>query len=219
MTIADNAANVGSNWFGGTVGMNFMYSGHNDNGPAGPLAASTDDDGYSGTGDSASACDGVYNRFVVGDDTITGRACAGQKRTYTLSNGNVIWDISGNVWEWTDAYIYSKASTNEEMPLPVTGWVEYTAVTNYKGLNYIRPQDTSWTATQSIGRIFADSNCAYGSNGAGKYNETCGVYDHYYHAFLRGGYWIGGPNAGPFVLFLGNSPSGAAGDVGFRCAR
>jgi len=218
MTIADNAANTGSNWFGGTVGTNFMYSGHNDNGPAARLAASTDDDGYYGTNDSASACDGVYNNFVVGDDTITGRACAGQKRTYTLSNGNVIWDISGNVWEWTDAYIYDSDGT-KEMPLPATGWLEYTAVTNYKGLNYIRPQDTSWSATQSIGRIYTDSNCAYGSDGAGGYNETCGVYDHYYHAFVRGGIWSGGSYAGPFTLGLDLSPSGVVSYFGFRCAR
>jgi len=218
MTIADNAANTGSNWFGGTVGTNFMYSGHNDNGPAGRLAASTDDDGYSGTGDSASACDGVYSNFAVGDDTITGRACAGQKRTYTLSNGNVIWDISGNVWEWTDAYIYDSDGT-KEMPLPATGWLEYTAVTNYKGLNYIRPQDTSWSATQSIGRIYTDSNCAYGSDGAGGYNETCGVYDHNYHAFIRGGDWNDGADAGPLTLYLYNSPSYVYYNVGFRCAR
>ena len=23
------------------------------------------------------------------------------KRTHTLSNGEVIWDMAGNVWEWT----------------------------------------------------------------------------------------------------------------------
>ena len=192
MTIADNAANTASNWFGGTVGTNFLYSGHNDNGPANALAASTDDDGYYGTNDSASSCDGVYNNFVVGDDTTSGRACAGQKRIFTLSNGNVIWDISGNVWEWTDAYIYDSNGTYE-MPLPAGNWYEYTAITNYKGLNYIRPQDISWSATQSIGRIYTDGNCAYSTVEG---NETCGVGDHYYHAFLRGGSWASAPTPG-----------------------
>jgi len=215
MTIADNAANTASNWFGGTVGTNFMYSGHNDNGPATKLAASTDDDGYSGTNDSADSCDGVYNNFDVGDDTTSGRACVGQKRTFTLSNGNVIWDISGNVWEWTDAYIYDSDGTHE-MPLPATGWLEYSAVTDYKGLNYIRPQNTSWSATQSIGRIYADPNCAYSSVEG---NETCGVGDHYYHAFKRGGYWADGAGAGAFTLYLRTSPTGAVSGAGFRCAR
>ena len=26
------------------------------------------------------------------------------KRTHTLSNGEVIWDMAGNVWEWTSYY-------------------------------------------------------------------------------------------------------------------
>ena len=215
MTIADNAANVDSNWFGGIMGNNFLYSGHNDNGPAAPLAASLDDNnGYFGTDDSTIACDGAYNLFVAGDDTVSGRACAGQKRTFALSNGSVVWDIAGNVSEWTDDYIYDSNGTNE-MPLPATGWVEYNAVTNYKGLGYVRPQFTSWSSTQGIGQIYNAAHCAYG----GDDDVTCGVGDHYYHAIIRGGLWADGKHAGAFCLGLFDAPSAIDYSLGFRCAR
>ena len=80
MTIARNVEQVASNWSGGSVGTGYIYSGHNDGTPASALIASTDDDGYYGTGQT------------------TGN----QKRTLTLDNGETIWDVSGNAWEWTD---------------------------------------------------------------------------------------------------------------------
>src|SRR5680860_609485 len=79
LTIAQNVLSVASNWNGGVVGSSYIYSGHNDNVPANALAVSNPADGYSDTGN------------VSGN----------QKRTLTLSNGEVIWDLAGNVWEWT----------------------------------------------------------------------------------------------------------------------
>ena len=32
-----------------------------------------------------------------------------QKRTHTLSNGEVIWDMAGNVWEWTSDVMAEQA--------------------------------------------------------------------------------------------------------------
>ena len=84
-SIARNIELVGSNWKNGTVGdTGGLSTGHSDNVPSGPQAASSDDN---------NACHE------------TGRTCDGstwhrQRRTHTLSNGEVVWDIAGNVWEW-----------------------------------------------------------------------------------------------------------------------
>jgi len=41
-----------------------------------------------------------------------------QRRTFTLSNGTVIWDISGNVWEWTNNIQTTAVDTT-------AGWVDW----------------------------------------------------------------------------------------------
>ena len=46
-----------------------------------------------------------------------------QRRTRTLSNGSVIWDFGGNVWQWVD---YNNAS---DKPNPQVNWVEYPSIT------------------------------------------------------------------------------------------
>jgi len=201
MTIARNAEAQTSNWFGGSVGTNFMFSGHNDNGPSNALAASEDDsDGYSGTNDSALSCDGSYNNFSSGDDTTSGRACVGQKRTLTLSNDEVVWDFSGNVWEWVNDSITcaDTTCTTDEMPYdsnPNSEWVEFPDLATYGSLTYndIGPAGTNYDADESVGRIYTDNNAAHPSGNI--------------HAFRRGGYWGFGAYAGPFTLFLNYAPS------------
>ena len=83
-TIATNISNQASNWSDSSVGSGDLNTGHSDNSPSSPLAASTDSNACSGTGQT---CDDV--------------SWDSQKRTHTLSNGEVIWDIAGNVHEWT----------------------------------------------------------------------------------------------------------------------
>src|SRR5665648_508893 len=88
MTLAQNVLSVASNWSSGSVGSGYIYSGHNDNSPANSLAAdSNDNNGYSGTGNSSPS---------------------NQRRTLTLTNGEVIWDMAGNVDEWTSGTIGSQ---------------------------------------------------------------------------------------------------------------
>jgi len=88
--IAHNVEDVGWNWNGGVAGTNQMSDGHSDNGPTGSLAASTDDDPCSGTGQNCSET--TWNT---------------QRRTYKLSNGNYIWDFGGNVYNWVDQFTYA----------------------------------------------------------------------------------------------------------------
>ncbi|HUY69630.1 MAG TPA: SUMF1/EgtB/PvdO family nonheme iron enzyme, partial [Candidatus Tyrphobacter sp.] len=132
-TIAWNAENVSSNWYGGVVGTNYLYSGHNDNAPANALQASADD------------TQGYYHETNTGGN---------QRRTLTLSNGNVVWDLAGNVWEWTNDTI---AGTNEpNAGVGVFAWHEFTSITSWGTMSQqtAGPLNSSWNSTQGMGEIY-----------------------------------------------------------------
>jgi formylglycine-generating enzyme required for sulfatase activity len=187
MTIAQNVLSVASNWSGGTVGSGYIYSGHNDNAPANALAAdSSDSNGYSG-------------------ETNTG---GNQRRTLTLTNGEVIWDLAGNVYEWTTGTIAANAQPglSGESAYAWKQWNNASLLMN--GLPYnSQPASTGisgitgWSSTQGIGQLYSN----YGETGA--------------RAFLRGGYWSGGSGAGVLSLNLNGSSGGASTNVGFRVSR
>jgi prepilin-type N-terminal cleavage/methylation domain-containing protein len=184
MTVARNIEAQNSNWYNPTptpvnqVGSGGLNRGHTDTGPGGALAASIND---------LEGCVGYTD----------GRTCTNQwhvnRRTHTLSNGEIIWDLSGNVWEWTNDTIMG---VNKP-----TGGSEFTAMTGYGSLSYdlIRPSNT-WNSTQNMGQYFVGST-------------TGGPF-----AFLRGGDWT--PNstdAGVFTLDLTHTPSFTYSSIGFRC--
>lgn len=124
---------------------------------------------------------------------VTGQTCSGstwhfQKRTHNLSNGEVIWDFAGNLWEW----IYDDYSTLGVSPAISTGWQEYNTMseTNRK---LFGPSNGTWTSAQGIGQI---------------YGGTAGP-------VLRGGYWTFGTHAGVFAAYLYNGVTFPT--LGFRC--
>ena len=99
-SIARNIEFVGSNWATGSVGnAGGLNTGHSDGVPNGPQPANSDDN---------EACHA------------TGQICNSntwnsQRRTHTLSNGEVVWDIATNVSEWvkdnsdtTDGYGHNR---------------------------------------------------------------------------------------------------------------
>lgn len=184
MTIAQNVLSVASNWSSGTVGTGYIYSGHNDNNPANALVASTDDsDGYYGTGNTS----------------------GNQKRTLSLTNGEVIWDLAGDVWEWTSG------QTTGGQPGISGGdyaWRDYTAITTTGSLSVnIFPSSTgisgssSWTSSNGIGQIYSSAD------------ETAA------RAFRRGGTWNTGGCAGVLALDLHLSPSTTSTYIGLRVSR
>ena len=192
MTIAQNVLGVASNWDNGagvhTVGTGFIYSGHNDNSPANALAASTDDtNGYFGTGNTTGS---------------------NQRRTLTLSNGEVIWDLSGNVYEWTNATIGAnlQPGLTGEVAYAWKQWNNGSLLMNGLPANS-QPASTGiagitgWSSTQGIGQLYSN----YGEAGA--------------RAFLRGGSWYIGGNAGVLYLHLYYAPSNSSTNVGFRVSR
>ena len=198
MTIVTNAANQGSNWTGNAIGTGGMYLGNASNGSEYPADAN-DQNGWAGE---------TSKTYTNPND---------ERRTYTLSNGSVIWDISGNVWEWT------QRSTNNQGDNQSGSYVTPTcAGTAWAGCEYgstavgtinpitsygtipqfsIAPPNASWNTTQGMGRVYTGN----GANGGG--------------AFVRGGNWGNGASAGPFSLLLYFGPADVSNAVGFRCAR
>lgn len=191
MTIVRNAEQVGSNWSGGAPGNGYMYSGHNDNVPAFALTASTDD------------TDGYYGETNQGGN---------QRRTFTLANGNVVWDFAGNVWQHVQR---TPADTQTAITTPScssgTGWqwCQYgnsTApyITTYgsdTALSYVGPSNSSWNSSQGMGQVYTNSGAAGGT------------------VFIRGASWDNGGGAGPFALDLLWTGGTTNILVGFRCAR
>jgi hypothetical protein len=178
MTIARNIEAQRVNWTGGTVGSGALWSGHTDNSPALLLSASTDDNPYFGTNDISPSA---------------------QRRTHTLSNGEVIWDLSGNSWEWTSDTILGQDKPNNSSG---TFWQQWTAITNFGTLSYdlTRPSNTSWNSSQNMGQYQAGT--VTGTTAFG---------------FLRGGNANAASNSGIFALATLNTPSFTAGDLTFRC--
>ena len=180
LTIAHNVLSVASNWSGGTVGSGYIYSGHNDN-SAGALAASSDSDGYAGTGNVSPS---------------------NQRRTLTLTNGEVIWDMAGNVHDWT-----AGQTSGGQPGASGYAWREWNTVAGTGSLSpnphpsYGTPAASNWTSSHGIGQVYSNST------------------DTGLRAFPRGGAWGYGSGVGVLTLNLDSSPSYAGGNSGFRVAR
>jgi prepilin-type N-terminal cleavage/methylation domain-containing protein len=197
MTIAANVLSVPSNWSGGSVGSGYIFSGNNDNTPGNSLAAPTDDsDGYNGTGNTAGQ--------TATTNGVQGNA---QRRTLTLTNGEVIWDFPGNVWEWTTGTIAGgqQPGLSGESAYAFKQWNNGSLLMN--GLpSASRPSAISGTVagysnTQGIGQLFSN----YGETGA--------------RSFLRGGNWNDTSFAGVLALNLLFSADASSSSTGFRVSR
>lgn len=76
----------------------------------------------------------------------------GTNRTYSLTNGNIIYDLVGEIGEWTDQTV-TKAGIFE----PVSDeWQEYYDITDYKGFNIAPPY--YYTSANGIGRVRVGDN-------------------------------------------------------------
>ena len=172
MTIARNVTDVASNWTGGSVGSGQLPRGHSDNSPANSLEASSND---------TEAWHGMTGANFGRDYN---------KRTLTLSNGSVVWDLAGNVWDWTDDIQSVAINTT-------TGWVEWNHANVAEGAIDLYGPPDGYLSAQGMGQIYG------------------GVLSN---AFLRGGNWNKSSNAGVFALSLSSAPSNQYSNGGFRCA-
>jgi len=188
MTIARNIESQLSNWTTGTeastaIGIGSLYRGHSDKVPPNALEAGPDNDGYIGTGQSG---------FNI------------ERRTHSLSNGEIIWDMSGNSWDMTDNSIMGVDKPNHNL---VGQWQDWTSISDYgPSLSYdlTRPSNNTWNSNQNMGQY-------------AKGDSTGGPF-----VFLRGGDWRTITDTQPslsgiFALALFISDPSEMDALGFRC--
>jgi len=181
-TIAWNAENVPSNWSSGTVGTGYMPSGN--------------------SGSSWAQSDS--NQYGLAGSTSTHQSTFTYLRPLTLSNGQIIWDMAGNVYEWTNDTI---VGTNKPVGSGGTSaWSEWPTVLTYSAgpipnEQTAGPYTASWDSAKGMGRYYE-----------GPSNGTT-------YSFARSGNWSNGTSiAGIEMMELDASGSQIV-TVGFRCVR
>lgn len=194
LTVAQNVMSVASNWSGGSVGSGSIYVGHSDYAPSGSLAASSDDvnGGYFG-------------------ETNTGGS---QRRTLTLTNGQVIWDFAGNVSEWIGGQLTSggQPGISSDAGGANVGVVKEWKNTTIPGSlspspfpSFGNAAASGWTSAQGVGDLVSNGNSALTT-----------VYDRG-GSFVGGG-WYGG-HAGIYALETFYSIGYICNTHGFRVAQ
>lgn len=169
--IADDVAAQNVNWSGNSPGSGNMSRGH---------ASATPNNTLQGLASDAVANPVAANFY--------------DRRTWALSNGAVIHDFAGNVWEW---YYDLHASS-------CSAWAEHTSGTfSYNGVS-LESVNTAWDSTKGIGQICTTSATV----------PTTAT-----SAAIFGGGWSHASGAGVFTSHWSTySPSSYRSDsVGFRC--
>lgn len=186
-SIAQNTEWVAANWTSGVVGTQMMYRGHVDGNPNTSLEVINTSDSYDQTGNNS------------GQTWGSGKE---QSRTLTLSNGEVIWDLAGNVWEWV--------KDNNTTTFEANNWI--TALLSSNGTT-----GTVGGLTGNAKYLFGPSGTyalgasQYGGLGYGWVNSNSG-------AVIRGGGTLGSPTyQGLFYTDLSGDPWLTDSLIGFRC--
>jgi hypothetical protein len=172
-SIARNIENVTANWSDQIVGLGSINTGHTYGAPAYTLAADVDSNSCSGTEKTCSLSS--WDR---------------QRRVHFLSTGQVIWDFSGNVWEWLDDN-YSSLGITQNIP---ESWYEFFELGASNQLRF-GPTVSTRTTSQGMGLILG------GSGGA----------------VIRGGGYHAYNNNGIFAVILNYGVNTSWTNVGFRC--
>lgn len=163
-----------------------------------PLEASPDD---------SKGCYGIASDGSC--ETLTWITGLDERRTHTLTNGEVIWDVGGNVAEWIADTISESDETGALTPVPD---LRLLVIGEYTDRTY-------FPANQGNSRrFFAPLNIKYGSShGMGQLLSGF-VNSPYSGAILRGGDAASGVAAGIFAANLTANPNDTQTWIGFRCA-
>ncbi len=192
-TISRNIEAVDSNWSNGEVGNGSINRGHTNNFPSNPLQASVNDE---------NGCFGYTNGRICdnGDWHIN-------KRTHTLSNGEIVWDFSGNISNWLDNTIPRGSKPNSNSGSFLQEWTDFNDTnSDYGILSYdlVRPSNIFWNSSQGIGKYQKDPTILH--------------YNFPEDGLVFGGSWWREDSAGIFNMwatldvFVDNNNT-----LGFRC--
>jgi len=172
----------------------------------------------------------LTNGYWHPNEFYSGGSPSSQLRTHVLSNGEIIWDFAGNVWEWSDLVVIeprtgggnrhtedSDGITGNEMPRPYDykhwikdTWADYSLIQDFRGLDYLKPL-LPLSRVNGIGAIYI--------NPGNTWSRSVPVNASSVHNAIRGGYWADKRGSGIFSLALTDDPSNVASDIGFRCVR
>jgi hypothetical protein len=184
MSLARNIESVDSNWDSGVEGSGSIFTGHNDNVPANLLVVADENDGYSETVNTSPSL---------------------QKRTLTISNGEIIWDISGNAHELVD---WDKDS------LGVQGYYK----NDFCSLGFDEfPGIACLGFDLLIDEYSPNNNTLDSTNGVGKFrgaNNT--IIDP---VAKRGGAFGSTLDSGIFTLTFESDRADSSANTGFRCVK
>jgi hypothetical protein len=184
--LADDIAGQSINWSGNAVGSGNMSRG------CAKGAGYAYVNGCSSGGAAKSLADNANAGTTAGNPQTTTDQYY-DKRVWQLSNGSVVHDFAGNLWEWFYELHNSSCASG----------VEFTSGTfSYNGIS-LQPS-SSWDSTKGVGRICTSSATV----------PTTAV-----SAGVFGGIWNYGASGGVYTTEWGvHAPSSnRAGWIGFRC--
>ncbi len=177
MTIARNIDQQPSNWTSDVVGTGYLFNGN-----SGDTSR-----GYNGDNPEKG-----LNRNI--------------RASHRLSNGNVIYDFSGNIWE--HVMVDSNDTLLDNLPNDggASGWryVELTALTSdgdFTSMDELRSTDSSWDVDQGMGRVYTNIDAQSD------------------RVLLRGGDFSDVSYSGAYAMRLDWSTDGNNYHVGLRCVR
>ena len=218
LSIAHQATTIASNWSGGAVGSGALSTGWS--------AHSTHGSDWTNTAVApANEAPCLYN---TGSDACGAAGDSRFRRTLTLPGGGLIWDLSGNAWEWVDAILPASRryadGESEWFDYHTSGGTFAAIHSNRMPINKL--PSSSWTTENGVGRYYDGSPghplSTYVTESEAPFVCAPGnvppAYCDAYAVFARGGHWSAYSYSGVFSLNLNHGRSSRSSQIGFRCA-